>query len=420
MPCPRLDCVCLPLRNDANGSQAEDLEVDMKTTMSCRRWTHEFVTIALMIGGVILTAAAVHAACNCTCDPLVPSNQQINASMMNESGASPTHYVSAGGPGGAAREIRHGNLFSSGITISHVCIALQSPSGQPGELANVQIYQPDPDPLNFNLPGALMYTQQFQISPGFNGHQIVQLVTPQVMMANYWLVVAYPTAQPAIGHQGTRPRTQGNSAVYIDGPPSPGFTPGWKYYDDLGGPGGTAGYLGNAPIIRPLNIGPSGSVCPYDQQCCTTVCNLEPGCCIVWSPLCEQLAFQNCFTGGCDACPPQGISEGEACDTDINGGCDTNGAFSTLSCNTVVCGTLWRHSITGIPDTDWYLIDVVDPLSVDQDQRLVVLAVAELGLDFAEQLVDGARAVAGDSLLIELALRLDVVEQILPGDDDFL
>lgn len=84
----------------------------------------------------------VHAQCNCTCDVLVPANQQINASMMNESGGLPTHLVSAAGPGGVAREIRHGNLFpGSGMTVTHVCIALQSPTGQPGEIARIQFYQ---------------------------------------------------------------------------------------------------------------------------------------------------------------------------------------------------------------------------------------------------------------------------------------
>ena len=321
-------------------------------------WSHG----ALLVAGFSLVAATYHshAQCNCTCDAIVPSSQQINAVMMNESGGSPTHFVSAGGPGGSAREIRHGNLFPGGITITHVCIALQSPSGQPGEIANVQIYQPDPDPINMNLPGVLMYDQQFQVSPGFNNHQIVQLVTPQAMGANFWLVVAYPTAQPAIGHQGTRPRTQGNSAVYVGGPPGPGFQPRWWYYDDINGPGGTAGYLGNAPIIRPLNIGPSTSACPYDPQCCATVCGIQPSCCSVWDPICEQLALQNCFPSGCASCPPSGVAEGEACNTDINGGCNTNGIFSTLACDTIVCGSLWAPSGPGGMDTDWYVIDVVD------------------------------------------------------------
>ena len=44
---------------------------------------------------------------------------------------------------------------------------------------------------------------------------------------------------------------------------------------------------------------------------------------------------------------------------------------------------------------------VADALAVDEDQRLVAL-VAELDLDLAEQLVDGADAVAGDAFLIEL------------------
>jgi hypothetical protein len=309
---------------------------------------------------LVISAPLARAQCSCTCDANVPSNQQINAALLNEDGGGPTHFVSAGGPGGSAREVRHGNLFAGGgITITHVCIALQSPSGQPGEIANIQLYQPDPDPINMNLPGAMFYNQQFQVNASFNGHQIVQLVTPQTP-SNFWVVVAYPTAQPAIGHQGTRPRTQGNSAVYIGGPPGPGFTPGWKYYDDIGGPGGTAGYLGNAPIIRPLNIGPSSSVCPYDQQCCNTVCGIDPSCCITWHPLCGQLALANCFPAGCATCPPTGVSENEACDADVNGGCDTNGVFSTLQCNTTVCGTLWRHSVLSVTDSDWYRIDVVD------------------------------------------------------------
>lgn len=319
---------------------------------------------AAAIAGVVSFAAisSAHGQCNCTCDAIVPTNQQIISAMLNEDGSSPTHMVSASGPRNLAREVRHGNRFIGGMTITHVCIALESPTGQPGEIGHVQFYQPDPDPINMGLPGAMMYDQQFQISPGINGHQIVQLVAPQHMTAEFWVVVAYPTAQPSIGHQGTRPRTSGESAVYIGGPSLPpphNYTPGWRYYDDMGGPGGTSGYFLNAPIIRPLNIGPSGSACPHDAQCCADVCAIDPSCCSMWHPLCNDLALQTCFSTGCAGCPTHGIDEGEACGTDINGGCDTNMNFSTITCNTVVCGTLWLDN-TGIQDTDWYILDVVD------------------------------------------------------------
>jgi hypothetical protein len=300
---------------------------------------------------LVVAQAPASASCNCTCDAIVPSSQQINAVLMNESGQGPTHHVTASGPMGAAREIRHANLFNGGITITHVCIALQSPTGQPSEPGIVQIAQPDPN--NFGLPGTIMHQTNFLINPGFNGHQIVQLTTPQTMTQNFWLVVAYPTAMPAVPHQGVRPRTQLNSAVYVA---PPGAGTGWRYYDNA-----TGAYVGAAPIIRALNIGASGSsACPYSQQCCTTVCNLQPSCCINWSPLCEQLAMTQCFTGGCATCPSSGVNENEPCGTDINGGCDTNGNFSNLLCDTITCGTLWRNPATGSSDTDWYAISVTD------------------------------------------------------------
>lgn len=321
------------------------------------------ITAAL---AVVAGTGAAWAQCNCTCDALVPSNQQINQVLMNEGGGGPSFLVSAGSPSGAAREIRHGNLFAgNSMTITHVCIALDSPSGQPGELARIQFYQPDPDPINNGLPGSMYYDQQFQISPGFNGHQIVQLVTPQAATAAFWVVVAYPTAQPAIGHQGTAQRTTGqsSSAVFISGPPdplAPGWVPNkWAYYDDMGGPGGTTGYFQMAAIIRPLHIVPSSSVCPYGQQCCASVCAIEPNCCINWDPLCEQLAFQLCFQTGCATCPVGGIDENEACSSDLNGGCDTNGIFMPIQCDTTICGTLWRDQL-GVTDYDWYVIDVND------------------------------------------------------------
>ena len=65
------------------------------------------------------------------------------------------------------------------------------------------------------------------------------------------------------------------------------------------------------------------------------------------------------------------------------------------------------------------VVEAGDALAVDQDQGLLGL-LAELDFDFAEELVDGAYAVAGDALLIELALGADVTEQRRRGDDDVL
>lgn len=317
--------------------------------------------IVLLIATLIAVPAA-HGQCNCTCDPIVPANLQIDNVMMNEDGGSATHLVSASGPRGLAREVRHGNLFSGGITVTHVCIALQSPTGQPGEIAHVQFYQPDPDPINMDLPGAMMYDQQFQINTGINGHQIVELQTPQTMSAAYWIVVAYPTAQPSTGHQGTRPRTSGASAVYVGGPSLPpphNYTVGWRYYDDLGGPGGTNGYFGNAPIIRPLTLSASGSACPHGQQCCDTVCTIDPSCCTTWTSACDDLALQHCFTGSCATCPPGALDEAEPCNSDLNGGCDSNLSVMPLPCDTTMCGSLGVDA-NGIVDTDWYQLDVID------------------------------------------------------------
>ena len=63
--------------------------------------------------------------------------------------------------------------------------------------------------------------------------------------------------------------------------------------------------------------------------------------------------------------------------------------------------------------------NVVDALPVDDQQRRLEV-VADLALNFAEQLVDGADAIALDRILIEAALGRDVAEPRRRNDDDFL
>ena len=60
---------------------------------------------------------------------------------------------------------------------------------------------------------------------------------------------------------------------------------------------------------------------------------------------------------------------------------------------------------------------VGDPLPVDDDQRQLTV-VAELGLDIAQQLVDGADAIPFDLGWIEAPFGEDVAEQPLTDDDD--
>lgn len=59
-------------------------------------------------------------------------------------------------------------------------------------------------------------------------------------------------------------------------------------------------------------------------------------------------------------CPPESLQEGEACGTDINGGCNsTPPVYGTLPCNVYICGTQWADN--NAHDTDWYRFTITVP-----------------------------------------------------------
>jgi hypothetical protein len=90
-----------------------------------------------------------------------------------------------------------------------------------------------------------------------------------------------------------------------------------------------------------------------DDECCKTVCFVDPFCCIVqWDGLCAAEAGKLCTPGCCEG---DLTPEGEPCGSDTNGGCNSTPViFSNISCGQGFCGTAWAQS--GVRDTDWYVI----------------------------------------------------------------
>ena len=335
-----------------------------------KRTDHQFslapLTIPAALLALCMSTLAQAQPCS-TCSNLIPSGLQIDDCRQNEVASAPMQAVSAGGPGGGDVEIHHGNLFPGGITITHVCIRLQSPTGLPGEPGIVSIRATDPN--NFNLPSGATYSENFVITPNIAGYQLVQLAIPQTQTADFWLCVEYPTAISSNGNQIVSPRTQGNSALYIDAP-----TLGWIYYDDTN----AAPYVGFAPMIRALELGP---VPP--QACC-----LPDGSCIfLHPPLCidqggtPQGANTQCADITCpgpNVCQAGANNEPEACGGNINGGCNsTPPAFTPAGCGKVFCGTAWALGTNR--DTDWYSIDLLDG-DGDGSEELTVQLSASLPL----------------------------------------
>jgi len=221
------------------------------------------LTLLLAAVTALLAAAAAPAQlCNCTCDATVPACYGILRHYMNESGGAPQNpnpYLSAGigtiPPTSA--EVRHANRLSilPGTTITHLCIALKNPSGPAmnpcasGDGAYIFIATHD---ATTGLPGGIIGGTQtpFIVDPCIGlavNHQLVAFNTPQQFPfgADLWFGVAYPTADINIGHQGSRPRTGGASAVWIGGSLSQ-----WYNYEDPQ----LASFNGKAPIIRALEV----------------------------------------------------------------------------------------------------------------------------------------------------------------------
>jgi len=62
-------------------------------------------------------------------------------------------------------------------------------------------------------------------------------------------------------------------------------------------------------------------------------------------------------------CPAGSTAEGEACGSDINGGCYMlSPAFTPITCGETICGTSWFDGSNR--DTDWYLFTLSEPANV--------------------------------------------------------
>ncbi len=218
------------------------------------------------LGAIIATLGSASVSlgqlCNCTCDATIPACYGIARIFMNESGgapANPNPYLSAGigtiPPTSA--EVRHANrlFITPGTTITHLCVSLRNPSSPShitcagGDQAFIFIATHD---ATSGLPGGIIGSTitNFIVAPCQGtavNHQLIAFNTPQhfPLGADLWFGVGYPTADVNIGHQGSRPRTGGNSAVWIGGTLSQ-----WYDYEDpqLGS------FNGKAPIIRALEV----------------------------------------------------------------------------------------------------------------------------------------------------------------------
>jgi hypothetical protein len=196
---------------------------------------------ALPLAFALLAYSGSASAQQCTCDPLLPPCTTVVAKWMNEDGNGPLRFVSAGGAGGANVPVTHANRFDfpPGTLITHVCVALRSPTGGVGQPAEIRIS----GELG-GFPGVPFHSTPVTIAPR-SLHQIVPLSTPIGVAGPTWVEVHYPTARATIGHQGTRPLTTGRSAVQPQG-----FA--WEDYQNIP----VLGYQGQAAIIRPMTLAP--------------------------------------------------------------------------------------------------------------------------------------------------------------------
>jgi hypothetical protein len=178
--------------------------------------------------------------------------------------------------------------------------------------------------MNGNLPGAPFRIQPVLIQPDYtfiHPHQIFEISPPVIVGSPTWVIVSYPQAHGGFGHQGARMRLFNDAAVYR------ADTNQWVYYDATG----TPGYVGAAPIIRPLTLVPAPVVCPG-----TGVLENELNC-------------------------------GLPVDT-INGGCNSTPAvFFPLTCGDTVCGTAEFDGTNR--DTDWYELSLPGTQQIEWSAR---------------------------------------------------
>jgi len=65
----------------------------------------------------------------------------------------------------------------------------------------------------------------------------------------------------------------------------------------------------------------------------------------------------------CIECSPTWTTEGEACDGDNNGGCNSAPpVFEDINCGDTICGTAWADN--GVRDTDWYQFRLASQMTI--------------------------------------------------------
>ncbi len=133
-----------------------------------------------------------------------------------------------------------------------------------------------------------------------------------------------------------------------------------------------------APPPPPEECGsPSAGLCTVihktpacsDADCCETVCEFLPYCCLVaWDLSCVTAAFQACQSSCAAECPSNSMPENEPCDPNgsVNSPCidgSPNTTLLTLQNSKTICGKF--HFVSGgtdgLPDLDAYKIVLPDP-----------------------------------------------------------
>jgi hypothetical protein len=98
-----------------------------------------------------------------------------------------------------------------------------------------------------------------------------------------------------------------------------------------------------------------------DEACCTAVCEVDAFCCAVaWDAVCVTEAAQFCGAGPCVIeCPEGGTFEADECGEDTNGGCNVEPpAFDPIANGDIICGN--ASASGGTADLDWYGFEVAD------------------------------------------------------------
>jgi hypothetical protein len=107
---------------------------------------------------------------------------------------------------------------------------------------------------------------------------------------------------------------------------------------------------------------PHGTPACNNLACCNTVCSFSPSCCSqAWDVVCVQLANAYCF--GCTVnCPGGGIAEVESCGVRANDACVAGQTPQAMTCGTTICGTLDGAIQDGawVGDRDAYSFTAVD------------------------------------------------------------